>query len=107
MDDTHFFLDNLPAMQSPETPRLDNPSLTMYDNQYLHDGIADHHYQGAYQPQVGDEHIQVMLDSTLIGIRGQLADILYNLRYDIELQVRAEQLQVSTMYHLSFLWTKN
>ncbi|TGO37347.1 hypothetical protein BHYA_0099g00060 [Botrytis hyacinthi] len=99
MDETHLFLDDLPAMKSPETPRSDNPSLTMHDSRYLHDRIDDHHYQEAYQSQVGGERIQVMLDSTLIGIRDQLADTLYNLRHDIEMQVRAEQVQSEQLFN--------
>ncbi|TGO59369.1 hypothetical protein BCON_0045g00310 [Botryotinia convoluta] len=99
MDETYHFLDDLPAMQSPETPRLDNPSLTMHDSQYLHDGTADNRHQEAYHPRVGEERIQVMLESTLIGIRGQLTDNLYNLRHDIELQVRVEQVQFEQLFN--------
>lgn len=95
MAETHHFLNDLPAMQIPETPHLDNT--------YFHGGIADNRYQEADHRQTGEERIQVMLDSTLIGIRHQLTEDLYNIRRDIELQVRSEQIQVGTIYYLSLV----
>ncbi|KAM0128668.1 hypothetical protein ACHAO1_008895 [Botrytis cinerea] len=85
MAETHHFLNDLPAMQIPETPHLDNT--------YFHGGIADNRCQEADHRQTGEERIQVLLDSTLIGIRHQLTEDLYNIRRDIELQVRSEQIQ--------------